>query len=73
MRRVAVAGTDVVDVATGEVVGELGRKWTVEADRPRTRRKKRLSKKVRDQIQLNVVIAAGVVLGCWLPFARWSL
>ncbi len=47
----------------GVIVAELdkARKYSRSWRRP--------PKKVRDQIRLNAVIAAGVVLGCWLSFA----
>jgi hypothetical protein len=51
----------------GVIIGEAVQ------DKPtrRSRSRQRLPKKVRAQIDMHFAIAAGVVLGCWLPFALW--
>lgn len=61
-------GQHIVDTWGGGVI-------VAELDKPRMRgrSRQRLSKRVRRQIDANIAIAAGVVLGCWLPFAHWPL
>ncbi|MFG2377608.1 hypothetical protein ACGFY9_39885 [Streptomyces sp. NPDC048504] len=65
--RFKVVDNHVVDTWGGVIVAEL--------DKPRKRGRsgKRLSMTVRRQIDANIAAAAGVVLGCWLPFAHWPL
>ncbi|WP_405970892.1 hypothetical protein OG496_12370 [Streptomyces sp. NBC_00988] len=53
----------VIDTATGEVVRELRRDWSVTAARPRRR-----TKRAQTQTTQDFVIAAGLVLGVWLSF-----
>ncbi|WP_216587770.1 hypothetical protein [Streptomyces brasiliscabiei] len=62
-----MSGFHVIDAATGEVVQELGRKWTVKTDRPRAQRKRPVSMKLRTQ-DVDLAIAAGAVLGCYAAF-----
>ncbi|MDX3840062.1 MULTISPECIES: hypothetical protein [Streptomyces] len=50
----------IINTATGEVI----REWNVRRDRfPR-----RQTKRVRRQMQENLTIASGVVVGIWLSF-----
>ncbi|MDX2697472.1 hypothetical protein [Streptomyces ipomoeae] len=68
MARYRVVGNHIVDTwGGGTILGELAR------DEPtrRSRSQRRLPKKVRTQIDMHFAVAAGVVLGCWLPLALW--
>ena len=68
MPRFKVVDNHVIDTWGGGVI-------VAELDEPRKRDRsgKRLSMTVRRQIDANIAVAAGVVLGCWLPFAHWPL
>ncbi|WP_103530552.1 hypothetical protein [Streptomyces sp. SM11] len=56
----------LVDTHSGVIVTELppARATTRRTTSPR----RRVRKSPRVQLQYDVAIAAGVVLGCWLPF-----
>lgn len=61
--RYKVVGNHIVDTATGEVVRELRRDWSVTTTHPHRR-----TKQVQTQVMQDFIMAAGLVLGVWLSF-----